>query len=243
MNRSVKKFLYALLYFGIVSFFGFLIYGLPRLGGKDTALSFPASLPREDQALRVAETEIFRLREVPATFLFGRVRNTSAEYGFRFSYSFSLYGENDALLRTLSGRANVPPFSETFLSRIAESTFSRDVYRVDLSITEADPLPPHEFPLVSFSFPSEPVIEILDEERVIRAKGAMRNEGGTFIPEARVVAILRDEFGFQAFAAETTMLSIRSFSEKQFDVPVPYDADLARRLRAGSAEVFVYPVF
>ena len=243
MNRSVKKFLYALLCLGIFACFVFFSYLFGQIGRRGDSESSALSRTSYTDLPEVLDAEIFRLREAPASFLFGKVRNVSADYGYRFSYEFSLYDEADALLSAARHEATISPSSEIFLSDIIQNVPSRNVFRVSLKILGVERVLPHEFPLVDFSFSSDPQVEISPEGRFIRVFGAFRNNGGTFIPEARAVAILRDEFGFQMFAAETTLLNIRSFSEKNFEIPVSYDADLARRLQGGGAEVYVYPVF
>ncbi len=77
----------------------------------------------------------------------------------------------------------------------------------------------------------------------MRVRGAVRNESGTLFPEVRAVAVLRDSFGFQAFVSGTILSNLRSFSEKSFEIQVPYDAALLRAAREGGVEVYFYPVF
>ena len=244
MSRSAKKFLYALLYLGIFSLAGLSFYGLGRLRGLESTASpsIPAR-PSPSASIQILEQQIFRISESPSAFLFGKVKNTSSEYGFRFRYSFLLYGAGGEELLQSSGEASIAPASETRISRTEPALSSRDVESVSLQIQNVEVTPAHEFPELSFSFSREPYVEILESERAMRVRGAVRNESGTLFPEVRAVAVLRDSFGFQAFVSGTILSNLRSFSEKSFEIQVPYDAALLRAAREGGVEVYFYPVF
>lgn len=239
MSPSTKKFLYGLLYLALFSIIGFVVY---------VALSPRMPAPGLDfwevdiLDLQVQESEVFRLRSVAPAFLFARVFNPNADYGAeRFSYEFQLFGSEGERLERVFGEASVLPREEMFLYEASVETLSRDVYEVRLHISDVEWAPASQFSEYVFSFPSEPRIEIDDAAKEMRVVGTVRNETTSRIAEARVLVALRDSFGFRVFVSGTILSNLRSFSNKEFTLSIPYDEDLARRVREGAAEVFFYP--
>ncbi|MDP2703988.1 MAG: hypothetical protein Q8P01_02075 [bacterium] len=266
MSPSTKKFLYGLLYLTLFAVVGFLIFlavrpanPAPDISGVPSAQIRiqpfdPSAKLRVEKPLLVQDEEVFRLRSVEPAFLFAKVYNPNSEYGaLRFSYTFSLFGADGKLLEQVSGQASALPEKETLLSAASINTFSRDVQTVQLSISNVEWAPASQFLEYVFSLPSEPRIEIDDtakpasaegsgEAKEMRVVGTVRNETTSRVAEARVIVALRDSFGFRIFVTGTILSNLRSFSNKEFTVSIPYDEDLARQAREGAAEVFFYPV-
>lgn len=243
MNHSTKKFLYGLLYLALLAFIGLVIFLAARPPRPVSGVPGISSTQFSIQPLLIQEEEVFRLRSAEPAFLFAKVFNPNSEYGaLRFSYTFSLFGADGKLLEHVSGQASAPPQKETLLSAMSMKTFSRNVYTVQLSVSDEEWAPASQFSEYVFSFPSEPRIEIDDATREMRVVGTVRNETTSRIAEARVVIALRDSFGFRIFVSGTILSNLRSFSNKEFTVPIPYDDDLVRQAREGAVEVFFYPV-
>ncbi len=244
MPPSTKKILYGLLYLALFAIIGFFIFLAARPTSPASDISGVFSPQFSIQPLLVQEEEVFRLRSVEPAFLFAKVYNPNSEYGVsRFSYTFSLFGADGKLLEQVSGQSSALPQKETLLHGVSAKALSRDVHTVQLSISDAEWAPASQFFEFVFSFPDEPRIEIDDAVKEMRVVGTARNETTSRIAEARVLVALRDSFGFRVFVSGTILSNLRSFSNKEFALPIPYDEDLARQAREGAVEVFLYPVF
>ena len=233
MSRSAKKILYTLFYLSLLFLIGFGFFGFMK---RDVRI--PTDSDVRLQFLEVGEANFYPIS--PDTiFLAGTVRNNTDLVLKRASFVFKLYDSRHLFLGTVEGEIkNLFPKDKRIVQGVKIATPVKLMASLEFEATSTEWGKQLDSTQPKFLVKDEARLVVSDNNIIIL--GTVLNRTAFDISEAPVVTILRDKFGFTYLITGTTLFNVQKFSEREFQIVLPFLPDLVSKADGGSVETFVY---
>lgn len=231
MLRGVKKFAYGLFYLLIVTL---IIWGAVSFFGSHE--DFPTAPEIEESYFSVSvvkKLKFFQLESGETAFLV-KFGNPNSDADISFSYKFIVFGKDGERIGEVRGSDLLSPRVEEFVAELGDFDETVKEVRVetfDETYTSASGSLKEDIMI------REIAVEV--EEKRVKIRGVLENEGLLSMPKVKIVGVLADEFGFQLFAGGTVLENIESFGKKGFEIFVPVDEEIKEKMDAASTQVYV----
>jgi hypothetical protein len=170
-----------------------------------------------------------------AVFL-AEVQNPNAGFVARpFTYAFTVYGDGDRVLETLTGSASIYVSERRPLYEAGSKVSPGLIRRIGISFSDPvwEPLGKYLKPQISASD-----ISTTAENGAVNVSGTVKNQSALQLARITVIAVLYDSFGDVLFASQTVQ-SLDALEERKFTVFFPGDSEIAKNVYSSSTEVFV----
>ncbi len=233
MDRRLKKLIYGLFYFIILSLIGFWFYSSflkPRpscfdkirnqdeegvdCGGICGQLCFPEDF----QELKVTQEKIFPIDSEHLT-LFAEIRNSNLNFAAKnFKYTFNVYNTKNEIIKTLTSENFIFENDTSYLlfpnlNLVSSSTKSLNMIIEDVSWVKAK-----DFKKPNFSI-SETQISL--DENYIKVSGLAANQTPFDAKNIKIIVVLYDNLSRPIGASMTTLDDLVSNTTRPFRISHP----------------------
>lgn len=233
MSRGLKQFIYGLFYLIVIALvvwgavFSFDFEGSSQ-GEKEVKEE------KDYSSVKVAQEPKFFQLETGETSFFVKFANPNSEAEISFSYKFIAFGEDGKKIGEVRGNDLLLPLAKEVTTGFKE--LERPVKDIEFKIFN------ESYVSDSSSFGGDLEarnVSVEMEEKKAKIVGVLKNKGLLSLAKVEIVGVLADEFGFQLCAGSTVLENVDSFGEKEFEIFVPVDREIKKKMDATSTRVYV----
>lgn len=164
------------------------------------------------------------------------ILNPNGEYDAqRVPYTLTVYESGGRMIEEVKGEMSVPSLRRTLVLERGVKTFSESIAKIELSLGEPQWEKSFTSLSPSLSVSSGPMT--FATNTLIRVSGKVKNDGTFDATNVKLIAVVADQYGRELYASHAVLSSIPAFSERDFSVAFPADANLARLIDSSKTRV------
>lgn len=252
MSRSLKQFIYGVLYLAVFSLVAYGIWGMTlrephtcfdgMQNQNETEIDcggicIACAIKHLEPLREVTSPKLFSLATGKAVALF-EIANPNQEYhAERFTYRITARDINNTYLESFEGTDTLFAGETRYIFEPRFAARASAIKSVELEMINPEWRSREELLPPTLSLHN---VVAENDNNVVRVSGTVKNEGALLAKEVKIVAIIADQFGYELFAAQTILTSVEGFADVPFTIPFPADKDIASRNDITATKLFVY---